>query len=48
VLLAGQAAYLASERVEGTGALRRLRGEAAFVHDDSGARLTLSYTLPAS
>jgi len=81
VLLAGQAGYLASERVEGmlegrhgtfvlqhggiadetgqhafgqivpgsgTGALRGLRGEAAFAHDDSGARLTLRYTLPAS
>jgi hypothetical protein len=29
----------------GTGELEGLRGEAAFAHDDDGARLTLSYTL---
>lgn len=30
----------------GTGELRGLRGEAAYAHDDSGARLTLTYSVP--
>jgi hypothetical protein len=30
----------------GTGELRGLRGEAAYAHDDSGARLTLAYSIP--
>ncbi|MEA2289219.1 MAG: hypothetical protein QOD55_1216 [Solirubrobacteraceae bacterium] len=29
----------------GTGELRGIRGEAAFAHDESGPRLTLTYTL---
>jgi hypothetical protein len=30
----------------GTGELQGLRGEAAYAHDDSGARLTLTYAVP--
>jgi hypothetical protein len=30
----------------GTGELRGLRGEAAYAHDDSGPRLTLTYSVP--
>ncbi len=29
----------------GTGALRGLRGEAAYAHDEAGARLTLTFSL---
>jgi hypothetical protein len=32
----------------GTGELRGLRGEAVYAHDADGARVTLTFTLPAS